>query len=200
MLILESQYAKKIGLPGYSSHQFAVTLRTELTDLSQLEKTTADLYQRLQAAVDSQIINPGLVPSSNGGQSAPAPTPRITTPAPREEEQWKCSEKQQALILKIVAEANLDNAAVDALAQERFGAGVRQLNKLQASSLIDELADSQSMTLAEVGVPTAKKPRSLREPGAMPRQEPPAVPRSSAPTDAPASERSTKTALARASA
>lgn len=39
MLIIEANYAKKVGLPAYSSHQFAVTLRTELTDLSQLEKT-----------------------------------------------------------------------------------------------------------------------------------------------------------------
>ncbi len=144
MLIIEANYAKKVGLPAYSSHQFAVTLRTELTDLSQLEKTCADLYQRLQTAVDSQIINPGLVPSANGGLSAPAPTPRTPAPTPREDDQWKCSEKQQALIIKIVTEANLDKTAVDALAQERFGAGVRQLNKLQASSLIDELLETNA--------------------------------------------------------
>ena len=144
-IILESSYSKKIGLPSYSSHQFAVTLRTELSDLSQLEKTCADLYQRLQAAVDTQLVNPGLVPTANGELSAPAP--RTTSPAPaqpRDDDQWKCSDKQRDLILQIVAEHNLDKAAVDALAQERFGAGVRQLNKLQASSLIDELLETHS--------------------------------------------------------
>ncbi len=144
-IILDSSYSKKIGLPSYSSHQFAVTLRTELTDLSQLEKTCADLYQRLQAAVDTQIVNPGLVPTANGELSAPAP--RTTNPAPmqtREDDQWKCSDKQRDLILKIVAEHNLDKAAVDALAQERFGAGVRNLKKIESSALIDELLETHS--------------------------------------------------------
>lgn len=86
MLIIEANYAKKVGLPSYSSHQFAVTLRTELTDLSQLEKTCADLSQRLQAAVDTQSVNPGLVPIANGGLSAAAP--RTTSPAqPRDKDQ-----------------------------------------------------------------------------------------------------------------
>ena len=86
MLIIEANYAKKVGLPAYSSHQFAVTLRSELTDLSQLEKTAADLYQRLQAAVDTQIVNPGLVPTANGKLSAPAS--RTTRPAaqPRDDD------------------------------------------------------------------------------------------------------------------
>ena len=150
MLIIEANYAKKVGLPAYSSHQFAVTLRTELTDLSQLERTVADLYQRLQAAVDTQIINPGLVPTANGAMSTPAlqsPTraPAAPPPAPRNEEpQWRCSDKQRDLILKIVAENGLDKSAVEQLAQTRFGTGVRELNKLQSSSLIDELLESHT--------------------------------------------------------
>ena len=149
MLIIEANYAKKVGLPAYSSHQFAVTLRTELTDLSQLEKTAADLYQRLQAAVDAQIINPGLVPTTNGALATPVSAQQShPLPAPvqqrGDEQTWRCSEKQRDLILKIVAEHNLDKTAVDALAQERFGTGVRQLNKLQASSLIDELIETNS--------------------------------------------------------
>lgn len=147
MLIIEANYAKKVGLPAYSSHQFAVTLRTELTDLSQLEKTAADLYQRLQAAVDAQIINPGLVPTANGALATPGPAPHpLPAPMPPrgDEQTWRCSEKQRDLILKIVDENHLDKTAVDALAQERFGTGVRQLNKLQASSLIDELIETNS--------------------------------------------------------
>jgi hypothetical protein len=137
-IIIEAVYAKKVGLPGYSSLQFGVTLRTELTDLAQLEKTTVDLYQRLQAAVDAQIVNPGLVPATPG-----APAPRAMAPVPgTDEPQWRCSDKQRDLILKIVAEHALDKTEVDQLAQERFGAGVRALNKLQASSLIDELLET----------------------------------------------------------
>ncbi|MBI5692036.1 MAG: hypothetical protein HZC55_18295 [Verrucomicrobia bacterium] len=134
-VIIEANYAKKVGLPAYSSHQFAVTLRTELTDLSQLERTAADLYGRLQAAVDSQIIHPGHVPTES-------PAPRPTPPGPGAEAPWKCSDRQRDLILKIVDEHALDKSAVESLAQERFGAGVRELNRLQASSLIDELLET----------------------------------------------------------
>lgn len=145
-VILEANYGKKVGLPAYSSHQFSVTLRTELADLTHLEKTAADLYARLQAAVDSHIVNPGLIPS---GHDTPLPVAPVSHTAngaashPRGDEQtWRCSTKQRDLILKIVAEHDLEKAAVDSLAQERFGAGVRQLNKLQASSLIDELLET----------------------------------------------------------
>jgi hypothetical protein len=134
-VIIEANYAKKVGLPAYSSHQFAVTLRTELTDLSQLEKTAADLYGRLQAAVDAQIVNPGHVPQESGptrpghsGAGAEAP--------------WKCSDKQRELILKLVNDQDLAKADVEALAQQRFGTGVKELNKLQASALIDELLET----------------------------------------------------------
>jgi len=33
MITLEANYSKKIGLPGYSLHQFSVTLKSELTDV-----------------------------------------------------------------------------------------------------------------------------------------------------------------------
>ena len=47
--------------------------------------------------------------------------------------------KQQELILKIVDENRLDKGEVEKLAQDRFGKGVRQLNKLDASGFIEEL-------------------------------------------------------------
>ena len=134
---IEANYAKKVGLPAYSSHQFAVTLRTELTDLSQLEKTAADLYGRLQAAVDAQIINPGHLPAD------PGPT-RHSPQGTGAEAQWKCSDRQRDLIIKLVADHDLDKADVEALAQQRFSTGVRELNKLQASSLIDELLETHA--------------------------------------------------------
>ncbi|MEI9962037.1 MAG: hypothetical protein WDM76_13170 [Limisphaerales bacterium] len=56
-------------------------------------------------------------------------------------EPWKCSAAQRELILNITEEHKLDKTMVDELAQERFGHGVRQLNKLEASGLIDELLE-----------------------------------------------------------
>jgi len=47
MITLEANYSKKIGLPGYSSHQFSVTLRTEIADLSKVQDESARLYREL---------------------------------------------------------------------------------------------------------------------------------------------------------
>ena len=53
---------------------------------------------------------------------------------------WQCSEKQRDLILKLTEENHLDKAEIEGLARDRFsGKGVKQLNKLEASGLIDLL-------------------------------------------------------------
>ena len=57
-------------------------------------------------------------------------------------ENWRCSDKQKDLILKLVDEHSLDKNEVDHLARQRFGKGVKQLSKLEASGLIDELLDT----------------------------------------------------------
>ncbi len=154
-VFIKATYVKKLGLPQYSSHQYSVEVSAELTDLTQLPQASADLYARLQEAVDGQIINPGFVP---GETVAPAPAsrpgaahpnhpsaPQPSASAPNgggDSEPWRCSDKQRDLILKIVAEHQLDKGEVDALARQRYGTGVKQLNKLQASGLIDELIET----------------------------------------------------------
>jgi hypothetical protein len=142
-VFIKATYVKKLGLPQYSSHQYSVEVSAELTDLSQLPHASVDLYARLQQAVDEQIVNPGFVPGE-----APPPKSSVHAPVPTalahlaHEEEWRCSEKQRDLILKIVAEHQLDKQEIDNLARQRFGNGVKQLNKLQASALIDELIET----------------------------------------------------------
>ena len=139
MITLEANYSKKIGLPGYSSHQFSVTLKSELSDVSQVEQESARLYDVLQNSVDSNIQQIGFLPSeakSNGnghqnGNGHHKP----------QDDKWACSDKQRDLILKITDENKLDKAKVDQLAQDRFGKGVKALNKLEASGLIEELLE-----------------------------------------------------------
>jgi len=130
-IVMETNYSKKLGLPGYSSHQYSVTVRTELADLSAVEAESKRLYGLLQTSVDREIRQSGYLPPGhegpNGNGSAAG------------EPGWNCSDKQRDLILKIVAEHRLDKLAVEQLAQDRFSKGVRQLNKLEASGLIDEL-------------------------------------------------------------
>ncbi len=130
-ITLEANYSKKLGLPGYSSHQYSVTVRSELSDLSQVEAESKRLYGLLQSSVDREIQQTGYLP---GAQPQPG-----TNGTAGPSEVWQCSDKQRELILKIVEEHRLDKHAVENLAQDRFGKAVRSLNKLEASGLIDEL-------------------------------------------------------------
>jgi hypothetical protein len=52
MITLECNYSKKLGLPGYSSHQFSISLKTELADASQVQAESSRLYKLLQNGVD----------------------------------------------------------------------------------------------------------------------------------------------------
>lgn len=139
-VVIEANYSKKLGLPEYSSHQYSLTIRTEVTDLSAIEAESERLYGLLQSAVDQEIRNPGWLPGDqNGGRLAQAAHTSPAYGSANTETRWKCSEPQQKLILKIVNEHNLDRNAVDALAHDRCGVGIKELNKLQASAVIDEL-------------------------------------------------------------
>jgi hypothetical protein len=132
-LVLEANYSKKLGLPGYSSHQYSVTVRTELADLNQVEMESARLYRLLQSSVDREIQQTGFLP--NGGSNHPLNGHTNGNGS----EHWNCSPKQKELILKLVEENQLPKSKVEELAQQLFGAGVKTLNKLQASGLITEL-------------------------------------------------------------
>ena len=139
MITLECNYQKKLGLPGYSSHQFAITLRTEIADLNQVQTESARLYRLLQEGVDTSIKETGYLPTNNGnGQRGGQCSNRGPS---QETDGWNCSDKQKNLILKIVEEAKLEKAKVETLAQDRFGKTVKALNKLEASGLIEELLE-----------------------------------------------------------
>jgi hypothetical protein len=144
-LVLEANYSKKLGLPGYSSHQYSITVRTELADVSQVEAESKRLYSLLQTCVDREIQSTGFLPGQhqNGNGNGPHHSNGIGNGAG---EEWKCSAKQKELILKIVEEQNLNKAEVEHLSFKLFGMGVRSLNKLQASSLITELSSLTAST------------------------------------------------------
>jgi hypothetical protein len=141
MITLECNYSKKLGLPGYSSHQFSITLRTEIADVAQVQAESARLYKLLQEGVDTSIKETGYLPASNGNGRGQGQASGNGNSQTGENGAWNCSPKQQSLIEKIVAENHLDKKEVEALAQERFGKGVKALNKLEASGLIEELLE-----------------------------------------------------------
>ena len=149
MITLEANYSKKLGLPGYSSHQFSITLRTEIADLTQIQSESARLYKLLQEGVDTSIKETGYLPANgnghhnghqngNGGNGSNGHSNQVSA---TDQDRWNCSDKQKNLIQKIVDENKLEKAKVEALAQERFGKGVKVLNKLEASGLIEELLE-----------------------------------------------------------
>jgi len=143
---LIANYSKRLGLPGYSSHQFSVEIETELVTTDDVPAEAARIYGLLQSNVDEQIQQTGFVPPADYGmeESPAAPVKGMANGASRPPAQaaWKCSNKQRELIENLVAEHQLEKADVENLALERFGKGVRQLNKVEASGLIDELLDA----------------------------------------------------------
>ena len=164
MVTLEANYSKKLGLPGYSSHQYSVTLRLEVGDIKQVEAESARLYALLQGCVDRDIQETGFLPANgasngNGGSNGHStngsnghsnghttghhgPNGNRNGRPNGQDEAWACSDKQRSLILKIVEDHRLDKQDIESLAQERFGKGVRQLNRMEASGLIEELLET----------------------------------------------------------
>src|SRR3954465_11111926 len=134
-VILEANYSKKVGLPGYSSHQYSITLRTEISDLTQVSNESQRLYGLLQGCVDRDIQHTGFLPQ----QGEPRQNGRV---AKNGSSEWSCSDKQRDLILKIIDDNHLDKQDVEKLALDRFGKGVKALNKMEASGLIEELLES----------------------------------------------------------
>ncbi len=153
-LKLIANYSKRLGLPGYSSHQYSVCVETEISNINDVAGESSRLYQSLQQSVDDEIQYTGFVPDEgygiseqgarNGqrnGHSAPTNGNGHSNGHTTNGDAWACSEKQQELILKLVDEHSLDKGQLDDTSREMFGVGVRELNKLQASGLIDRILD-----------------------------------------------------------
>jgi hypothetical protein len=145
MIKLIANYSKKLGLPNFSSHSFGLSIEMEIVASDDVVGESERLYQRLQESVDQQIQETGFIPSADYGMlDAPIANGKAAAngSAPRQSSAWKCSDKQRDLILKLVEEHQLAKDDVDALAIERFGKGVKLLNRIESSGLIDELIDT----------------------------------------------------------
>ena len=141
-----ANYSKRLGLPGYSSHQFSVSVERELTSTDNVSTEASTLYQTLQRAVDQEMQKTGFVPDTEYGsadQTAKARTFKQTTAIAHEqieEKPWKASDKQRDLVFKIVDNSGIEIEVVEAISDEMFGHGdLAELNKIQMSGLIDEL-------------------------------------------------------------
>ncbi|HEY1081827.1 MAG TPA: hypothetical protein VGE29_06175 [Prosthecobacter sp.] len=155
---LSANYSKKLGLPQYSSHSFSASVEVELTDLSQAEAEIQKLYELLQHSVDQEIQQPGFVPQNEPPVQHRNPNRGLPSSHPRQNvgggngDRWGCTDGQRGFILRIVSDNNLDKQEAEDLSRQLFGTGVKQLNKMQASQLIEEL-------LAKTGKPQQRQNR-----------------------------------------
>ena len=154
-LKLIANYSKRLGLPGYSSHQFSVSVETEISNINDVAEESTRLYQLLQQNVDEEIQRTGFVPdegygiseqgslnvSANGHATRTKGNGNGQSNGHAKDDGWVCSDKQRDLILKLVDEHNLDKGQVDDTSRDMFGVGVKELNKLQASGLIERILD-----------------------------------------------------------
>jgi hypothetical protein len=192
---LIANYAKRLGLPGYSSHQFSVTCETELTDLAQAPAESSRLYDLLQEAVDREIQQTGFVPDDsyglhpapngrgynpgrsqgpnghgpngrvNGHSNGGGPASRRGTAPVNGNGAWHCSDKQRRLLGDLSRELQLSEEDLDERAVRLFQRPARQLNKLNASGLITDLLD-EAEGLRQANGSDHGKPRSHRNGGA----------------------------------
>ena len=137
-VLLNVTYSKKLGLPNFSSHSCSASVQVEYPDVNQVAEENTRLYHLLQATVDKEIQQVGFMPDAtsygmNGGQANGNGQQR------QQNGDAGISEKQLDLINRIVRENNANKADIENMAVEMFGGGVRTLNRMQASNLIDEL-------------------------------------------------------------
>jgi len=153
-VIFHMTYSKKLGLPNFSSHSCWVSLEVEIAVVSQVTGEAKRLYALMQDAVDREIQEVGYLPDATVyGMNNSGPTNgnghhvngngngHYANGAPNRgaQEGTPITDKQLDLIGKVVRENNLDKQDVEQMAVDMFGAGVRALNRMQASNLIDEL-------------------------------------------------------------
>lgn len=139
---LIANYAKRLGLPAYSSHQYSISVEAELSNLDDVAGESQRLYQLLQESVDAQIQDPGFVPGDGYATDSPAKQNGSGSNGTGHAKcAWQCSEKQWQFMQGILTDHRLSEEEVDELANQRFGCGVRRLNRLQMSGLLDELLE-----------------------------------------------------------
>jgi hypothetical protein len=138
-IFLEAAYSKKLGLPNYSSHSFVVSIRTELENINQVPEESSKLYKMLQEAVDKEIEAVGFLPDATKYGMIEGQTNANGQQRQQQNGDAGISEKQLDLINRIIRENNANKTGVENMAVEMFGGGVRTLNRMQGSQLIDEL-------------------------------------------------------------
>ena len=130
-VIITACVSKKVGQANYGSAGYSLTVQSEVSNLDQVQEESHRLYNLLNESVNAEL----------NGQNEPEK--KAEWPVLQRKPVsavWKASDKQRDLILKVITENGADRGDVESLALEMFGtSNLPELNRLQASGLIDEL-------------------------------------------------------------
>ena len=140
-ILLEFKYDKRLGLPGYSSHDFGVSMKTEVTDVNEIADESARVYRILQNSVDSQIVHQGFVSNESSELNDSVQRQKAQPKAKSNPDDWNCTARQRGLLMTILDRNNLDPEAVEDLSQEIHGRSMSDLGKMQVSAVIGEVLD-----------------------------------------------------------
>jgi hypothetical protein len=139
-VIITACVSKKVGQANYGSAGYSLTVQSEVSNLDQVQEESHKLYQLLNESVNQEL----------GTEPAPknAEWPRLQrNNGSTQQQEWRCSDKQRDLILKLIDEHHLEKDVVQNLAKDLFETSeVSSLNKLQASGLIDHLIEQYGGT------------------------------------------------------
>jgi hypothetical protein len=147
MLQIQATYQKRLGLPGYSSHAYTVSVTAEISSLRKLQSENERLYRLLQSSVDESLKTIGFMPEHSYGMNG-APTkpvngsevqPAASKSSTNGGDDWACSAKQRKFVELVAKREQFTPADLDNFAERVCQASVRQLDKRQASKFIDEL-------------------------------------------------------------
>lgn len=158
---IQATYAKKLGLPNYSSHSFMVSVSAEVSSLRRLETEAKRVYALLQSSVDEQLKAVGFVPDTTkygmlvegeGAQNGASANGQYTSAASvSATDAAHASDKQKALIEKVAKREKFTAEDLDGIAKRMFGSCLAELDRKQTSSFITEL-------LMIAGPPRFRKP------------------------------------------
>ena len=130
-VIITACVSKKVGQANYGSAGYSLTVQSEVTNLDQVKEASHRLYELLNDSVNAEI-------SGESQQEKRAEWPTIVRSTPPKEQEWRCSPAQRLFIEKIANESDV-MSEVESLADEMFSSALPGLNKLQASSLLQEM-------------------------------------------------------------
>ena len=144
-LKLIANYSKRLGLPGYSSHQYSVCVETEINNINDVAGESSRLYQSLQQSVDEEIQHTGFVPDhgygmegkTNGNGSPNRTNGNGNGKGHTNADGWVCSDTQRDRILKLVDEHHrLRILYQEATGKQESGLELHHLVKTKVPKLV----------------------------------------------------------------